>query len=697
MRKPSVAQKSWKDRSNTIGWIPGKSDGQADSLRAIVDQLPLASGQEVQLKFVDGEVRRISCDTFFTRQLTRGAIVSKSDQGHWDATPATKYWYESCDDVYYAQHLHANVKLFGELLQHIKEYSEGNALLKVAQRFNLAWTSQDQVHRRLSWMQSLGLLERWGHARLVVTEKGSQFLSDIEIATPERVATDISSIGEESADLPEPAPFIARALERFQAEHHDERRVLIGYVPRGRKGLGRTPEAGNPGIFEALRNYLELIRSSTSSDEIFQKAVTSFGQKKSSYSQSMNTLRNMGVIEMVSFNRYGIPYQISEIVEPGGEVDFVRHLHLRYKFVGELLNSIDGNVTSRNLVDIAHERYGLTQIDAAEIRTRFFFLAEAGLLERIDWSRYRITANGRELANELPLEEQHGHVVVAESGVPMRGELCDRPALSAFEEAADDICAELRRYGNAGNASTEFERAVARAFEFFGFRAEHLGGSGQTDVLLTVELGPAERYRAIVDAKSSASGIISDNALTFDVIKDHRRKHKADYAAVVGPEFAPRVKEWALSHKVKLITVEELVSMIELHQTTPVSLPELRVLFESSDDLTGVFDAYGTAASAVEVLVTIVTVLFHEANDEDPLAEGYISIENIHFALRKEMSPRPPKDVVNECLEFLSSNPVRAVERKGDKYKLVDVPGNIDRRMFGLSASLGSVALAEGS
>jgi hypothetical protein len=638
----------------------------------------------------------VRCDDFFNRQLTRGAIVVRSAKDKWDASPATRYWFDTGDDTFFARHLHANVKLFGEFLAHVSDQPDDNAFLKLAQRFNLAWTSLDQIRRRISWMQALGLMERWGHTKLVVTDKGKQFLSEVDLVTPESVAQDLLPLEDEAADLPEPQPFLAEALNRCGSADLGRRKVLIGYIPKGRKGVGRPSDGSQSTIFDALRNYLDLIGSGASSDEIFDKAGTAFGQKKSSYTQSMNTLRNMGVVDMVSFNRFGVPNDMGVILQPGNEVDFVRHLHLRYKFVGELLAAIDGSVRAASLVELAKSEYGLKQIDGAEVRTRLTFMAEAGLVERIDWSRYRITANGRALAAELALEGSR-QSWSGSGDEPLDSTPDTVAAPASYDEAVAAVIADLRRHGNASDASTEFERAVALTFEFFGFRAEHLGGKGQTDVLLTVELSPAERYRAIIDAKASATGVISDNAVTFDAIKDHLKKHKAEYAAVVGPEFGPRVKDWAANHRITLITVEELISLLELHRTSPLTLPQLRVLFENPDDLTEVFDSYSAAAGTIEVLTRIVEVLYLEANDEDPMAEGYISTENLHFTLRKEVVPRPSRTFVDDCLDFLSSSLVGAVKKAGDRYKLVDAPANIERRLFGLSSSLGSLSLHENS
>ncbi|MFJ8967041.1 restriction endonuclease [Lentzea sp. NPDC102401] len=672
--------------------IPGKSDDQANSLRRVVEQLPLTSGQDVTLTFMGGEVRSVPCDVFFTRQLTRGGMVVRSSADTWDASPATRFWFETGDDIFFARHLHANVKLFGELLEHIRREPDDNDFLKLAQRFNLSWTSLDQVRRRLSWLQALGLLERWGNSKLVVTDLGIRFLSEVELelATPESVAQDFSSSDDEAADLPEPQPFLAAALANYHSEGSAERKVLIGYIPKGRKGVGRPSNGTQSGTFDAVRNYLELIGAGASPDEIFNRAEDAFGQKKSSFSQSMNTLRNMGVVDMVSFNRFGVPSNMKILLQPGNEVDFVRHLHLRYSFIGELLAAIDDSVSASHLITVAKSDFGLVQMNDAEIRTRLSFLSEAGLVERIDWFRYRITTNGRALAIELPLD------VPRKSTPSPAKDSKDLDSNVALTSAPlTELITDLRKCANASDASAQFENALMRAFELLGFNAQHLGGKGQTDVLLTIDLSPADRYRAIVDAKASASGVIGDNAVAFDAIKDHLKKHKADYAAIVGPEFAPRVKEWAANHKITLITVEELIRLLELHLTAPLTLPQLRVLFENPDDITPVFDSYSSAGAAIDILTRIVNVLYQEANDDDPMAEGYISTENLHFTLRKDVVPRPSRAFLDDCLTFLTSSLVGAVKMNGDKCKLIDAPTNIERRLIGLSASLGSLSLGD--
>ncbi|WP_168176506.1 restriction endonuclease [Williamsia sp. 1135] len=248
--------------------------------------------------------------------------------------------------------------------------------------------------------------------------------------------------------------------------------------------------------------------------------------------------------------------------------------------------------------------------------------------------------------------------------------------------SVERIAEELRRSGNVGDAFEDFELAVAKAFELLGFRAEHLGGKGRTDVLLQAELSSSERYRVIVDAKSSASGVITDNAVKFDALKDHLKKHRADYGVVVGPDFAGRVKEWATNNKFNLFTIEDLIGLVERQQHAPLTVNELRQLFMHPDaDLSTVEDAYDQAGQTSLLVAKILDMLYQEANDEDPIADGYMSLENLHFAIRKELSPRPTRDSVDSCLDFLSSHVVRAVERKADRYRIIDSPSNVARRL----------------
>ena len=104
---------------------------------------------------------------------------------------------------------------------------------------------------------------------------------------------------------------------------------------------------------------------------------------------------------------------------------------------------------------------------------------------------------------------------------------------------------------------------------------------------------------------------------------------------------------------------------------------------------------YDSALHCADVVTRLVEFLYQEANDEDPVDEGYVSVANLNFVFRKEISPRPSQSLIGECMAFLSSSFVRAVVRHGDKYKLVDCPSNVARRLRGLSRGVGVLSAGE--
>lgn len=327
---------------------------------------------------------------------------------------------------------------------------------------------------------------------------------------------------------------------------------------------------------------------------------------------------------------------------------------------------------------LAKERYGYAQASNGEVRLRLGFLQDAGLVDRIDWQRFRVTPAGIRFARLLTLQSG---IEPGEESIDHDSALRDRPV----DKLLADICGDLHRLSRDGSESRAFELAVTRAFSFLGFHAEHLGGSGQTDVLGVAKLAPGDRYRIIIDAKSSSSGTITESAVSFEVLRDHKQKHKADHVVVVGPDFANRLKDWAVDNGVVLLQADDLGELVGRHAATPISLSDLHDIFSRvdthKDDL---FERYQQLGRRAVIVSKILELAFQEAIDEDPIAAGFMSLENITFALRKEFSPRPSTDEVREALSLLSNSYVGALEEGKGGYKLADSPANVVLRLRGL-------------
>lgn len=73
--EPSFELKPWRDRSNTIGILPGRGTEQIDALRLVVRQLPLPVTGHVKMVSAEGAPKTVSCDSLFGKQLSRSALV----------------------------------------------------------------------------------------------------------------------------------------------------------------------------------------------------------------------------------------------------------------------------------------------------------------------------------------------------------------------------------------------------------------------------------------------------------------------------------------------------------------------------------------------------------------------------------------------------------------------------------------------
>lgn len=677
--------KPWTDRVTTIPSLPGGIDAQANVLRAVLERLP-ADRSSVLSVGANGTAVEVRVDDLMTRQLSRSGLVQRDPEDNWTTSPYGQVWLESGDPAFLLAVFHAHVKFVGELLKAIKDGLTHNDLLAVANaEYDLSWSSVDPVRRRTTWLRNLGFLEQWG-TRLILTPAGEKILGELVLHDPAvaRVAAEAEARRDSGGKVPTPAAIVQAQLDLLDQEALRKRRPLIGYIPRGAKASRGDSSFGSEPI-EALRVIVGLLGREASIDEFLSRCQASLGVKKSSFTSMLHAFRHLRMVEQVGLNKFAATNFAGHCLAPGAEVDLVRLLHSQFLFVGEILRHLDEPSGPGALVQIAKDLYGYQAV-AGEIRTRLGFLHEAGLVERVDWQRYRVSVTGKALRVELPLQGpgRTGLAAATASESPVPGS----EAGGSGQELAT-LYEELRRFSKSQDSSTSFEQAVARAFENFGLHAEHLGGAGKTDVLVIAELAPSDRYRAIIDAKTSAAGIVSENNVNFEVLRDHKKKHRADYVVLVGPDFSPRIKKWAVDNKCALYTVEDLIQLLSRHVVSPLNILEMRAIFERlGPDLSEVEERYDRCGTRSDVLSRVLALVFSEANDDDPDTNGYISLENLHYVLRKDLDPRPTVADIEQALKFLQHDLIAAVAKDGQRYRVVDSPVNVARRLESLAKAI---------
>lgn len=153
-----------------------------------------------------------------------------------------------------------------------------------------------------------------------------------------------------------------------------------------------------------------------------------------------------------------------------------------------------------------------------------------------------------------------------------------------------EIIQNLKETQNKSDSPNKYEIALTEAFRFLGFRAKTIGGSGDTDVLLTANIGK-ESYKVDVDGKTSKNDKISEAQINWPSLKDHKEKNNSDFVVVVGPSFAGgNLETRAEKYDVSLLTTKELISILEAHSKYPFTLLELKDLFAEPGYLTSQVD-----------------------------------------------------------------------------------------------------------
>lgn len=150
----------------------------------------------------------------------------------------------------------------------------------------------------------------------------------------------------------------------------------------------------------------------------------------------------------------------------------------------------------------------------------------------------------------------------------------------------EKIIQNLKDTQNKSDAPTEYEIVLTDAFRFLGFQAKTIGGKGDTDVLLTANIGK-ESYKVDVDGKTSKNEKISDAQINWLSLKDHKEKNNSNFVVVAGPGFAGgNLEKRAKEYDVSLLTTEELIKILVAHSKYPFTLLELKDLFAEAGYLT---------------------------------------------------------------------------------------------------------------
>ncbi len=201
------------------------------------------------------------------------------------------------------------------------------------------------------------------------------------------------------------------------------------------------------------------------------------------------------------------------------------------------------------------------------------------------------------------------------------------------ETELNEIIQELLVCEHESKNPQDYEEAISRAFEYMGFKTEHLGNSGDTDVLVIAEAGK-EKFSIVVDGKTTKNNKISERQISWPTIRDHKNLHNADFSVVVAPDFAggdmiKRAEEFSVS----LIKTSDLIQLLETQEDTPLSLVDLKMVFEDSglidlsqkEELNKIISRHKMQNELLPKIVTQLKKL-HAGNEKTSITDLYWSL-----------------------------------------------------------------------
>lgn len=249
--------------------------------------------------------------------------------------------------------------------------------------------------------------------------------------------------------------------------------------------------------------------------------------------------------------------------------------------------------------------------------------------------------------------------------------------VSIVEKKQDDISEFLTELRLSAKDSSNFERLeknVASAFKLLGFSSKWIGGAGNTDVLIHATSAPKYSFTVAVDAKSTQTGNVTDGLVDFDTLIEHKKKHNANYSAIVGGAFQnERLRKRAVEHNVVLIDIDSLESMILKQVEVPLKVSAYKKIFEKPGlvDIDVLDEERNNIIRYGKLLHSVMDCLAEES--EDPVTEGLLLDRDIYRSLRnnEEFAYPPTLEEISDMLSFLASPLVGCVDKSKDGYYAV--------------------------
>ena len=636
---------SWEMKSFSMPNIPRGTSGMKENLRVILEMVRNNISPSQRLS-IEGSESKIDLGAACVR-LRPMKLLLKTQNG-WELSEEAKKWLDTDDDLYLAAFLCSRIKFLAEILYYLDEPKTAAMLQDIAiNEYKLAWKTKSDINARLVWLRQLGLVEFQDFTLLYfLTDLGKEFAKTIEIVEPIKQEFSFDETINES-ELK-----ISNWSIGSCANVSRERKDSIGYIVGDMKQFQST-----------ISEYIQLISGGKTFDQILEYAIENYDIAASSLRSFLTTLTNMSIIERKSAMIYDITDTAKAWAEKEQILDLLCIMHRQFGFMFEMLSVLEHrSMSNKELAATAKVSYGFKRENIDEIRKRVSIFLTAKLIRNDSIDTYTITSRGKKLLSLISVDEPIVPDVGVEDGLKYESDLNTQ------------FFTELRLAAKDSSNFERLEKQVKVAFEKLGFEAQWLGGTGKTDVLIRATGNSSTTFSVTVDAKSTMSGNVTDGLVDFDTLEEHKHKHKADFSAVVGGNFQnERLIKRAIEHKVVLIDIDTLETLIRNHSDVPIQVTAYRKLFENPGvaNVSYLEEEREKIKRYGQLLHAVMDCLIAEREDE--VTQGILQERDIYRSLRinDNFSCAPTIDEISAMLQFLASPLIGCVEKSKEGYAAI--------------------------
>ena len=570
----------------------------------------------------------------------RGLGLINNQSGSLYLSETGSKFHENPTKIHLAELIQDKLRLFGEVLELLSSNPSTVANVKemVCKSYGLNWRNLANARKRMDWLEILGLIEDVGSNKWVVPTSGRTLLEDWCIVTPNALETVDSN--SEDIEINEPPKEIAILLQNLKdsPEMHRKRKTYNLWAP-------------SPNRIDNLRIIIQAGLERINKKEFFQFIEGKFNLKTSSVESMLPFLKASGLLKEVRRNVYSATSAAKAWIETGNDLDFICILHAHMQFVGEIILAAEKDTVRNNIYSQAM-LYGLNK---EKTRWIIGFLLEAGLLDEPQYLHLKATPTGLRFVSNLPLarkpeeiEESAKFQKENNENISSREEL--NQIIERLANSSRDSIAEGKQPGAA------FEESIAEIFRFMGFKAERIGGAGDTDVVVCWQDEDGNNITAIVDGKSKSSGKVSHSDISDVAIDTHKDLNDAEYVAIIGPGFSgDTIRNLARKKGYVLVTNNQISEIALASDSIGLSPQEVGLLFQVSKGLSKLEELIVTKQRELEIISIIITRL----NQEQEILGG-LSARDIFF-MSRTTSVAPSLEELLEVVETLSRPEIGAI------------------------------------